>query len=137
MAVQIEFEAKIIEQPSVKTGTSNKTGAQWMAMEAVCEIPDEKYPSKLAFEVFGEDKINELNLCQGDVVKVKANVQSNGFNGRYFTSVKAWHVQILSKATVAPPQAPQQITASQSTQQAAPKVEEKKSGDVATDDLPF
>lgn len=130
MAVQIEFEAKIIEQPSVKTGTSNKTGAQWMSMEAVCEIPDEKYPSKLAFEVFGEDKINELNLCQGDVVKVKANVQSNGFNGRYFTSVKAWHVQILSKATVAPPQAPQPTAVPQQSQN------NQSSNDV-NDDLPF
>lgn len=130
MAVQIEFEAKIIEQPSVKTGTSNKTGAQWMSQEVVVEIPDDRFVTKLAFEVFGEDKINELNLCQGDVVKVKANVQSNGFNGRYFTSVKAWHVQILSKATVAPPQAPQQAAAPQQSHN-------NQSSNDATDSLPF
>lgn len=135
MAVSIEFEGKVVEVPSVKTGTS-KNGNQWMSQEVVVEIPDERYPSKLAFEVFGEDKINQYNIEQNDTVKVKANVQSNGFNGKYFTSVKAWAVTV-TKGKPKPSQPAQPEPQDISTVAPANDANTQQANSSDSDDLPF
>ena len=136
MAVSIEFEGKVVEVPSVKTGTSSKNGNQWMSQEVVVEIPDERYPSKLAFEVFGEDKIKQYNIEQNDTVKVKANLQSNGFNGKYFTSVKAWAVTV-TKGKPKPSQPAQPEPQDISTVAPASDANTQQSNSSDSDDLPF
>lgn len=135
MAVSIEFEGKVVEVPSVKTGTSSKNGNQWMSQEVVVEIPDERFPSKLAFEVFGEDKINQYNIEQNDTVKVKANVQSNGFNGKYFTSVKAWAVTVTKGKSKSQPVQPNPQDVS--TLPPANNANNQQESDNNSDDLPF
>lgn len=135
MAVSIEFEGKVVEVPSVKTGTSSKNGNQWMSQEVVVEIPDERFPSKLAFEVFGEDKINQYNIEQNDTVKVKANVQSNGFNGKYFTSVKAWAVTVTKGKSKSQPVQPKPQDVS--TLPPANNANNQQESDNNSDDLPF
>lgn len=133
MAVSIEFEGKVVEVPSVKTGTSSKNGNQWMSQEVVVEIPDERYPSKLSFEVFGEDKIKQYNIEQNDTVKVKANVLSNGFNGKYFTSVKAWAVTVTKGKTK--PSRPAQPESQDISTVSPTNTKQANSND--SDDLPF
>lgn len=127
--VQVEFEGKVVEMPALRSGVS-KNGSNWAIQEYVIEVPDEKYSSKLCFEVSGEDKIEKFGIHLNDVVSVKANLSSTGWNGKFFTSVRAWAVNIVSKGTVAPPQAPQQAAAPQQSQN-------NQSSNDATDSLPF
>lgn len=129
MAVSIEFEGQVVEMPALRSGVS-KNGTNWAIQEYVIDVPDDKYPSKLCFEVSGEDKISKFDIHINDVVKVKANVSSSGWNGKFFTSVRAWAVDVISKGTVAPPQAPQQAAAPQQSQN-------NQSSNDATDSLPF
>lgn len=129
MAVSIEFEGQVVEMPALRSGVS-KNGTNWAIQEYVIDVPDDKYPSKLCFEVSGEDKISKFDIHINDVVKVKANVSSSGWNGKFFTSVRAWAVDVISKGTVAPPQAPQQAAAPQQSQN-------NQSSNDATDPLPF
>lgn len=136
MAVSLEFEGKVIEMPALRSGVS-RNGTNWAIQEYVIDVPDDRFPSKLCFEVSGEDKINKFDIHINDVVKVKANVSSTGWNGKFFTSVRAWAVDVVSKGTVAPPKAPQQTQQNQHTSQSATNTEEKKSEDIPTDELPF
>lgn len=129
MAVSLEFEGKVVEMPAIRSGVS-KNGTNWAIQEYVIDIPDDRFPSKLCFEVSGEDKISKFDIHINDVVKVKANVSSSGWNGKFFTSVRAWAVDVISKGTVAPPQAPQQAAAPQQSQN-------NQSSNDATDSLPF
>lgn len=129
MAVALEFEGQVVEMPALRSGVS-KNGSNWAIQEYVISVPDDKFPSKLCFEISGEDKISKFDIHINDVVKVKANVSSSGWNGKFFTSVRAWAVDVISKGTVAPPQAPQQAAAPQ------PKPITPSNDDV-TDPLPF
>lgn len=134
MAVSIEFEGQVVEMPALRSGVS-KNGTNWAIQEYVIDVPDDKYPSKLCFEVSGEDKISKFDIHINDVVKVKANVSSSGWNGKFFTSIRGWAVDVISKGTAASPQqaatqAPQQSAAPQQSQN------NQSSNDVE-DDLPF
>ena len=67
----------------------------------------EQYPKKVHFEVFGEDRI-KANPCQlDDIVTVSFDIESREFNGRWYTSVRAWRIQQgIVEATAAPAAAP-------------------------------
>lgn len=132
MAVSIEFEGKVVEMPALRSGIS-KNGSNWAIQEYVIDVPDDKYPSKLCFEVSGEDKISKFGIGLNDTVKVKANISSTGWNGKFFTSVRAWAVDVVSKGTAASPQQ----AATQTAQQAAQATNDVASNNDATTDLPF
>jgi hypothetical protein len=88
------------------------------------------------FEVFGEDRI-KANPCQlDDVVTVSFDIESREFNGRWYTSIRAWKIQqgvATTEETTVPASAPSVTAAPQSnvaTFDAAAGVDE-------TTDLPF
>jgi hypothetical protein len=47
-----------------------------------------QHPKPLAFEVFNTD----YGLCVGDTITAKINLESREYNGRWYTSVKAYKV---------------------------------------------
>jgi hypothetical protein len=54
--------------------------------------------------VFGEDRI-KANPCQlDDIVTVSFDIESREFNGRWYTSIRAWKIQ---QGVVEPAAAPQ------------------------------
>ena len=47
----------------------------------------------MCFEIFGEDRIKN-NPCEIDqIVTVSFDIESREFNGRWYTSIRAWRVQ--------------------------------------------
>ena len=47
-----------------------------------------------AFEIFGEDKVDNFVKYneQGDKVEVSFNIDTNEYNGKYYTKLSAWRV---------------------------------------------
>ena len=98
------------------------------------------------FEVFGEDRI-KLNPCDLDqLVTVSFDIESREFNGRWYTSIRAWKIQqgdMTQVAAPAPaaapvaaaPAAPAQAPAAE--QPAAPVDPFDASAGDGTSDLPF
>lgn len=107
--ISVEFSGKVCLVGSVRD-IKKKDGSSLLIQEFAVDVfeEDAKYPSKLAFEVVGEEKIQQLNITEGSIVKVKANLSSNIWNGKTFTSLRAWNVLVEQRGTVAPPKAPQQ-----------------------------
>jgi hypothetical protein len=78
------INGKIVSVLAPKKGVSSR-GNEWVSQDYVIE--DDK-GEKLAFNVFGQDKINEYNLSIGAKASVTVNVESREWQGRWFTSAK-------------------------------------------------
>ncbi len=86
----MEISGKIIAVLPLQQGTS-KAGNPWQSQSYVLET-QEQYSKKVCFEIFGEDRIKN-NSCQIDeLVTVSFDIESREFNGRWYTSVRAWKV---------------------------------------------
>ena len=88
----MEIVGKIIQVLPAQEGVSKSTGNPWKIQSYILETL-EQYPRKVCFEIFGEDRIKN-NPCQvDDVVTVSFDIESREFNGRWYTSIRAWRVQ--------------------------------------------
>ena len=131
----MEVVGKIIQVLPEQGGVSKTSGKEWKLQAYVLET-QEQYPKKVHFEVFGEDRI-KANPCQlDDVVTVSFDIESREFNGRWYTSIRAWKIQqgvVTSEVDPVPVAAPTMAAAPQAnvaTFDAAAGVDE-------TTDLPF
>lgn len=93
-----------------KTGVG-KTGTPWASQEFVVT---ENEKTEVAFEIFGEDNINNFlaTARMGAQVQVQCTLQSREWNGRYFTSLRMLQQQqVAPQPQVVQPQmqAPQQV----------------------------
>lgn len=70
---------------------------EWVSQDFVLKTND-NYPKNICFTIFGADKIKEANIRIGDVVSIGVNLESREFNGRWYTSIKAWSVKKKSEA---------------------------------------
>ena len=130
----MEISGKIIQVLPEQGGVSKTSGKEWKMQSYVLET-QEQYPRKVHFELFGEDRI-KANPCQlDDIVTVSFDIESREFNGRWYTSIRAWKIQqgVVEAAAPAPTVAPTAVAAPQAnvaTFDAAAGVDE-------TTDLPF
>lgn len=111
----MEIQGKIIAALPEKSGVSAR--GEWKSQTYVIETQGQ-YPKKLAFDVFGADRITQFNLQVGDIATVFFDFDAHEYNGRWFNSVRAFNVeksgQQVQQPTpqptpnIAKPQAPQQ-----------------------------
>ena len=88
----MEISGKIIQVLPEQGGVSKTSGKEWNMQAYVLET-QEQFPRKVHFEVFGEDRI-KANPCQlDDIVTVSFDIESREFNGRWYTSIRAWKIQ--------------------------------------------
>ena len=86
----MEITLKIIQVLPSQEGVGSN-GNPWKLQGYVGETLDQ-YPRKVHFEVFGEDRI-EQNPCELDqLVTVSFDIESREYNGRWFTSIRAWKI---------------------------------------------
>ena len=115
----MEITGKIIAVLPERGGVA-KSGNEWKSQEYVIET-QEQYPKKCCFNVFGADKISEMNIQAGEVVTVHINIDAREYNGRWYNDIRAWKVTR------------EQQQQAQPAQQAAPAESAQK----RADDLPF
>lgn len=70
---------------------------EWVSQDFVLKT-DDNYPKNICFTILGADKIKEANIRIGDVVSIGVNIESREFNGRWYTSIKAWSIKKKSEA---------------------------------------
>ena len=130
----MEISGKIIQVLPEQGGVSKTSGKEWKLQAYVLET-QEQYPRKVHFEVFGEDRI-KANPCQlDDVVTVSFDIESREFNGRWYTSIRAWKIQ----QGVVDAAAPQVVPVAQPVAAPQANVEtfDAAAGVDETTDLPF
>ena len=93
----MELEGRIARKLNVQTGTSAR-GA-WAKQEFVLEYQEGSFPSQVCMNVWGDEKVKELDKYQvGDKVKVSFNLSSREYNGRWYTDVRAWRIEPANAA---------------------------------------
>jgi hypothetical protein len=130
----LELEGRIARKLNVQTGTSAR-GA-WSKQEFILEYQEGNFPAQVCMNVWGEDKVRELDKYQvGDKVKVSFNLSAREYNGRWYNDVRAWRIEPAGSAPAAP-QAP--VTpAAPSAPVAPPPTEVPEFTSMPEDDLPF
>ena len=135
----MELTGKIIAVLPAQSGVSARTGNNWMSQEYVIEVPGQ-YPRKCVFRIFGEERIKQYNIQQGEDITVQFEIDAHEFNGRWFNDVRAYNV-VRGQAPIAPgapmgaPQASPFPPADGTTSPFPPAQEPASEG--STDDLPF
>ncbi len=138
----MEIVGKIIQVLPLQSGTSSRTGNSWQVQSYVLET-QEQYPRKVCFEIFGEDKIKNNPCNIDDLVTVSFDIESREFNGRWYTSIRAWRVQQGDQTVAQPAATPQPAApaaAPQPAAQPAPAANTQvfdASADDESGDLPF
>ena len=139
----MEIVGKIIQVLPLQSGTSSRTGNSWQVQSYVLET-QEQYPRKVCFEIFGEDKIKNNPCNIDDLVTVSFDIESREFNGRWYTSIRAWRVQqgdmTSAQPAAAAPQPAAPAAAPAAAPQAAPVANTQvfdASADDESGDLPF
>ncbi len=140
----MELSGKIIQKFPLQSGESKTSGKPWQLQAYLLET-QEQYARKVYFEIFGEQRIKD-NPCEiDDLVTISFDIESREFNGRWYTSIRAWQIKqgIVDNNTqhAAPAAAAPQAAAPAAQpmpQAAAPNVEtfDPAAGE-STDDLPF
>ena len=88
----MELEGRIARKLNVQTGTSAR--GSWAKQEFIFEYQEGNFPSQVCMNVWGDDKVKELEKYQvGDKVKVSFNLSSREYNGRWYTDVRAWRIE--------------------------------------------
>jgi hypothetical protein len=104
---------------------------EWVSQDFVLKTED-NYPKNICFTIFGADKIKEANIRIGDVVSIGVNLESREFNGRWYTSIKAWSVKRKFEA-----QAAKQAPPAPTPQPSQPTQNYSSINQSAADALPF
>lgn len=84
----------------VQSGVSKSTGNQWKKQNFVITNNDgyEFKRQLFCFEVFGIERVDNFVKYNkvGDEVEVSFNIQTNEYEGKYYTSLQAWKVMSLT-----------------------------------------
>ena len=87
----VDIKCKLIEKLQVESGNSAR--GPWRKQNFIVETI-ETYPRKICMNVWGDDKVSELQVYGiGEVLNVSVNIESREFNGRWYTDVRAWRIQ--------------------------------------------
>ncbi len=86
----MELQGKIIAVLPIRSGKTAR--GEWKSQQYVLET-EEKYPKQLLFDIFGENKINEFSIQEGDEVTVSFDPHAEQRNGRWYANNRAWDVK--------------------------------------------
>ncbi|MBO5920046.1 MAG: DUF3127 domain-containing protein [Bacteroidales bacterium] len=87
----MDIKCKLLDKLAVQSGTSAR--GPWSKQDFIVETL-EQYPRKICMNVWGQDKVNELQgFNPGEMLTISINIESREFNGRWYTDVRAWKIQ--------------------------------------------
>ena len=96
----MEIQGKIIAALPERSGVSAR--GEWKSQTYVIETQGQ-YPKKLAFDVFGEERIKQFNIKQGEELTVSFDFDAHEYNGRWFNQIRAFNVAKSGRQTIQQP----------------------------------
>ena len=107
----MQFKGIIKEALPVVTGQGSR--GQWVKQGFVLEYEPGQYPKSIAFDVFGDEKLQKFRISVGEELICDIDFKAvKGKNGGTFNSVDCWNVTRVNQVQQqAPMQQPQQAAA--------------------------
>ena len=88
MANEFQVTGKVTHVLPLVEGDSRKNpGTKWQKQDYVIETFEE-WPKKIAFNIWGEDRIKMADLHIGDTITLTFTVESREYNGRWYTDIR-------------------------------------------------
>ena len=117
----MQFKGKIIEALPVVTGQGAR--GQWVKQGFVLEYESGQYPKSIAFDVFGDEKLQKFRISVGEELICDIDFKVvKGRNGGTFNSVDCWNVTRVNQVQQqAQPQGCQTYYPNQPQQAQAPQ----------------
>lgn len=91
--MELILKGKITQVFPMEQGLSKSTGNEWAKQSYLLET-DEQYPRKVIYSVFGKQRIADCEVQVGDAVKAYIDIESREFQGRWYTNVNAYKVEL-------------------------------------------
>jgi len=88
----MQLIAKLIQLIPLQSG-KGKNG-EWKKQDIIVET-EGQFPKKICISIWG-DKINEVLLKPGNELKIDFDIESREYNGRWYTDIKAWKIELAS-----------------------------------------
>jgi hypothetical protein len=98
----MQLTSKLIQLLPLQTGTG-KNG-EWKKQDIIVET-EGQYPKKLSVSIWG-DKIDAKQLQPGNMLKIDFDLESREFNGKWYTDVKAWKIEVVKSEEPISPSTP-------------------------------
>lgn len=134
----MELTGKIIAIMPPRSGVSARTGNTWMTQEYVLEVPGQ-YPKRCLFNIFGEDRIKQFNIQNGEDLTIQFDIDAREYQGRWFNDIRAYNVirgQVPQPTAAAPQAAATPFPPAGGATSPFPPAQEPAAENPA-DDLPF
>lgn len=131
----MEISGKIIAIPPQQSGVG-KNGP-WRSQDYVLET-EGQYPKKVCFNLFN-DRIDKFPIDMGEQVTVSFDIESREYNGRWYTTIRAWNVKKAMEQAQMPGDMPPPPGIEQQPQQQPEwrNTFDSMDNDDANTDLPF
>lgn len=137
----VKLTGRIAEVFPAQSGTSQRTGNQWMSQDYLFEFftwSGAQNPNRLVVRIFGEDNIKRHNLQQYEenvTLTLRLDASKTKEGDRWFNEVRVTNVERVGQQQAAQPANVQQPTNSPQPQQNATIGGENQEG--GGDGLPF
>ena len=90
-----EIRGKFVSLLQSKSGTG--TNGQWVIQEFLLETTDQ-FPKKICFEAWNDKANIAKSITPGTEIQVAFNPESREYNGRWYTSLKVWKIDIAGNS---------------------------------------
>ena len=137
----VKLTGRIAEVFPAQSGTSQRTGNQWMSQDYLFEFftwSGAQNPNRLVVRIFGEDNIKRHNLQQYEdnvTLTLRLDASKTKEGDRWFNEVRVTNVERIGVQQPSQAQNVQQPTNSPQQQNNAPQGGENQEG--GGDGLPF
>lgn len=111
--MELKIDVLVTNVFDVREGQTER--GTWKSRDFMAES-DERYPHKLYFEIFGADKVDKFPVQIGCKYSVYFDIDSQPFNGKYYTHLKVWKIEPIGAK-----QAQQPMPQTQQSQQQIPQ----------------
>ncbi len=93
----MEITGRLFKKTELQEGTAKSTGNPWKKREFIIETLD-NYPKKVCFSLMN-DRVHLIDQYQDDsIITVSFDIESREYEGRWFTSLRAWKVDFAQTA---------------------------------------
>lgn len=98
----MQITARLLQLLPLQSGTGRN--GEWRKQDIIVET-EGQYPKKVCISIWG-DKINESVLQVNNLLDISFEIESREYNGRWYTDVRAWRIELAASDEAVPPFTP-------------------------------
>ncbi|MDR0667451.1 MAG: DUF3127 domain-containing protein [Prevotellaceae bacterium] len=98
----LEISGKLIKKLDVQSGQSDR--GSWSRQEIIIEVPGQ-FPRQVCLSLWNEQVNEAARFNIGDILKVGVDIQSREYNGKWYTSIRPWRMEVEAVGVATPPPA--------------------------------